>query len=316
MTSIFCKPFTMGTVPYVLTGATLLLAAHALGADTSPSGASAEGTNTGLEEIIVTAERRRESLDKVPISVTAFSQKTMDDLHIQNFQDLASVVPGLVLQIPVGGLQDINDVAIRGVFSGGNAPTTQFYIDETPVAIRTLPAAGPSASPHPLIFDLDRVEVLRGPQGTLFGSSAMGGAIRYITPQPALNDESGYTKVDVSYTDRGAPSYETGAAYGAPVVTGVAGFRVSAWFQSEGGFIDKEDPYTGAILDRNANSTTSYVVRPAFTFAPTEGLTITPPCSCSTSYRSTPIHTGAASCPISRMARMCRGQSASRRTMT
>ena len=276
MTSIFCKPFTMGTVPYVLTGATLLLAAHALGADTSPSGASAEGTNTGLEEIIVTAERRRESLDKVPISVTAFSQKTMDDLHIQNFQDLASVVPGLVLQIPVGGLQDINDVAIRGVFSGGNAPTTQFYIDETPVAIRTLPAAGPSASPHPLIFDLDRVEVLRGPQGTLFGSSAMGGAIRYITPQPALNDESGYTKVDVSYTDRGAPSYETGAAYGAPIVTGVAGFRVSAWFQSEGGFIDKEDPYTGAILDRNANSTTSYVVRPAFTFAPTEGLTITP----------------------------------------
>jgi iron complex outermembrane recepter protein len=276
MTPIFCKPFTRGTVRYVLAGASVLLAAHALGADTSVSGAPAEGTNTGLEEIIVTAQRREESLDKVPISVTAFSQKTMDDLHIENFQDLASIVPGLVLSTPVGGLQDINDVAIRGIFSGGNSPTTQFYIDETPVAIRTLPAAGPSASPHPLIFDLDRVEVLRGPQGTLFGSSAMGGAIRYITPQPGLNDASGYAKVDFSYTDRGAPSYEAGVAYGAPIVSGIAGFRVSAWFESQGGFIDKEDPYTGEILTRNANSTDSYVIRPAFTFAPAEGLTITP----------------------------------------
>jgi outer membrane receptor protein involved in Fe transport len=253
-----------------------LLAAHASRADITGPAAATEGTATGLEEIIVTAQRREESLDKVPISVTAFSQKTMDDLHLENFQDLASIVPGLVLSTPVGGLQDINDVAIRGIFSGGNSPTTQFYIDETPVAIRTLPAAGPSASPHPLIFDLDRVEVLRGPQGTLFGSSAMGGAIRYITPQPGLNDSTGYAKLDLSYTDRGAPSYEAGAAYGAPIVSGTAGFRVSAWFQSQGGFIDKEDPYTGDILKRNANSSNSYVIRPAFTWAPAEGLTITP----------------------------------------
>src|SRR5580658_5758555 len=200
MTRISFKPFTRGMVRCVLTVASVVLAAPALGA--------AEETNTGLEEITVTAQRREESLDRVPISVTAFSQKTMDDLHIENFTDLASIVPGLVLSTPVGGIQDIVDVAIRGIFSGGNSPTTQFYIDETPVAIRTLPAAAPAASPHPLIFDLDRVEVLRGPQGTLFGSSAMGGAIRYITPQPGLSDESGYAKVDLSYTDQGSPSYE------------------------------------------------------------------------------------------------------------
>jgi iron complex outermembrane recepter protein len=264
------------TVRCVLTVASLLPAAHALAVDISAPSMPAEGTNTGLEEIIVTAQRREERLDKVPISVTAFSQRTMDDLHIENFSDLASIVPGLVLSTPVGGIQDLDDVAIRGIFSGGNSPTTQFYIDETPVAIRTLPAAGPAVSPHPLIFDLDRVEVLRGPQGTLFGSSAMGGAIRYITPQPGLSDKSGYAKVDLSYTDRGAPSYETGVAYGAPIVSGTAGFRISAWFQSLGGFIDKEDPYTGEILDRNANSTDSYVIRPAFTWAPAEGLTITP----------------------------------------
>jgi iron complex outermembrane recepter protein len=252
------------------------LTSHIVLAHAADASAAADAPDIALAEITVTAQRREEKLDKVPISVTALSEKSMDDLHVETFSDLASIVPGLVVGTPTAGNQESTDVAIRGIFSGGNAPTTQFYIDETPVAIRVLGAAGPSGSPHPEIFDLDRVEVLRGPQGTLFGSSAMGGAIRYITPQPSLNDSSGYSKADVSYTDRGAPSYEIGAAYGAPIVTGTAGFRVSAWYQSEGGFIDKEDPYSGAILKRNANASDSYVVRPAFTWAPVDGLTITP----------------------------------------
>ena len=276
MTSILGTPLGLGARCRRMAVACALLAAQSVAADAPAPGTPGTNANTELDEIVVSAERREEKLDKVPISVTAFSQKTMDDLHIQSFADLATIVPGLVVSTPAGGLQDITDVAIRGIFAGGNSPTTQFYIDETPVAIRTLPAAGPSGSPHPLIFDLDRVEVLRGPQGTLFGSSAMGGAIRYITPQPSLSDSSGYAKADVAYTDRGAPSYEAGVAYGAPVVAGTAGFRVSAWFQSAGGFIDKEDPISGDILERNANASNSYVIRPAFTWAPTDNLTVTP----------------------------------------
>jgi outer membrane receptor protein involved in Fe transport len=273
--SIWGKAFDWNAVRCGIATACLMVAGRAIAADASGPTASTQESNTGLEEIIVTAERREEKLDKVPISVTAFSQKTMDDLQIKSFTDLAAVTPGLVFSVPTAGIQDSNDVAIRGIFSGSNAPTTQFYIDETPVAIRVILNA-PSASPHPLIFDLDRVEVLRGPQGTLFGSSTMGGAIRYITPQPNLNDTSGYSKADFSYTDRGDPSYEVGAAYGAPIVAGTAGFRVSAWYQSEGGYIDKEDPYTGEILKRNANAADSYVIRPAFTLSPIDELTITP----------------------------------------
>lgn len=253
----------------------------------APSGSSTEerGSNTPnsaqkesatLEDIVITAQRREEKLDRVPISVTAFTQKTMDDLHIQTFSDLASIVPGLIVSTPSASNQDNGDVAIRGIFSGGNSPTTQFYIDETPVAVRTLPGAGPLGSPRPEIFDLDRIEVLRGPQGTLFGSSAMGGAIRYITPQPNLEEASGFAKAETSFTDRGDPSYEVGVAYGAPIIAGSAGFRLSAWFQEEGGWIDHEDPFTGDILKRNANSSDAYVIRPAFTWVPTEGLTITP----------------------------------------
>ncbi|HEX4240219.1 MAG TPA: TonB-dependent receptor [Steroidobacteraceae bacterium] len=245
-----------------------------MSASNAASPAAAEGT--ALQEIVITAERREESLDKVPISVTAFSQRTMDDLHIQSFADLATIVPGLIVTTPQAGNQENGDVAIRGIFANANAPTTQFYIDETPVAIRVLYSAGPSGSPRPMIFDLDHIEVLRGPQGTLFGSSAMGGAIRFITPQPGLDSSSGFAKADVSYTDTGSANYEAGAAYGAPIIDGKLGFRVSAWYQNQSGFIDKEDPYTGAITQRNANYGDNYVIRPAFTWAPNDGLTITP----------------------------------------
>ncbi|HEY2685760.1 MAG TPA: TonB-dependent receptor [Steroidobacteraceae bacterium] len=232
---------------------------------------------TKLDEIIVTAQRREESLDKVPVSVTAFSQKTMDELHVQSFEDLGSVVPGLVLStVGPGVAQSNTDVAIRGIFSGGNSPTTGIYIDETPIAVRQNTAAGFSGSPHPDIFDLDRIEVLRGPQGTLFGSGAMGGVIRFLTPQPSLQDSSGYAKAEFSYTERGTPSYAVGIAYGAPIIQGEAGFRVSGWFHSDGGFIDIEDPYTGQILKRNANTSDAYTLRPAFTLAPMDGLSITP----------------------------------------
>jgi outer membrane receptor protein involved in Fe transport len=243
----------------------------------SEAGETNSQNSLQLEQIIVTAQRRAESLDKVAVSVTAFSQKTMDEMHIQSFDDLASVVPGLALSTPGTSQQQSNtDVAIRGIFSGGNSPTTGIYIDETPITVRQNLAAGFSGSPHPDIFDLDRIEVLRGPQGTLFGSSAMGGVIRFITPQPNLESSSGYAKAELGYTDRGAPSYAVGLAYGAPVVEGVAGFRVSGWFHSDGGFIDIENPYTGEILNRNANSETAYTLRPAFTFAPNDSLTITP----------------------------------------
>ncbi|MFZ1905175.1 MAG: TonB-dependent receptor [Steroidobacteraceae bacterium] len=241
-----------------------------------PTTTSGESDQDTLQEVVVTAQRRTEDLNKVPISITALSQDTMYNLHLEDFRDLATVVPGLSLTTVAAGEQGLSDVIIRGIASSGNSPTTQFYIDETPIAIRRLDGAGPSGSPWPLIFDLDRVEVLRGPQGTLFGSSAMGGAIRYITPQPSLTDSSGFAKAEFGYTDGGSPRYEEGVAYGAPLVSGTAGFRVSAWFDHEGGWIDSENPYTGQITAHNTNSSDSYVVRPAITWVPTEGLSVTP----------------------------------------
>jgi iron complex outermembrane recepter protein len=231
-----------------------------------------------LQQVIVTALRREENVQTVPISITALSQKTLDDLHVENISDLESIAPGLVFMTPTQfNPNGQSDIAIRGVFSGGAglSPTTQIYIDDTPIEEHIVGIAGVFSNPAPDLFDLARVEVLRGPQGTLFGASAMGGAIRFITPQPSLTQSSGYAVGEWGYSPYGASSYNLGLAYGAPIVDGVAGFRISAYYKDLGGYIDQENPFTGQVLATDVNSQTSYVLRPALTIAPLPGLTIT-----------------------------------------
>ena len=126
------------------------------------------------------------------------------------------------------------------------------------------------------LFDLDRVEVLRGPQGTLFGAGSEGGTVRYITVQPSLSQSSVYGKAETSYTEGGAPSYEAGLAGGMPVIDGVLGVRGSIWFRRDGGWIDRVDPTTLQVVDPNANSDNTVALRVAALWQPFEGLRITP----------------------------------------
>ena len=101
-----------------------------------------------------------------------------------------------------------NNVSIRGISSEAGAGTTGIYIDDTPIQIRGL--GFNSDNSLPAIFDLDRVEVLRGPQGTLFGAGSEGGTIRFITPQPSLTEFQTYDRAEVSSTAHGGLSYEVG----------------------------------------------------------------------------------------------------------
>ncbi len=128
----------------------------------------------------------------------------------------------------------------------------------------------------PAVFDLERVEVLRGPQGTLFGAGSEGGTVRYITPAPSLDAYSVYTHSEVSYTDHGAPSYEAGAAAGGPIVEDKLGFRISAWGRRDGGWIDRVDYTNLQVTTPNANWVDTYVLRGALTWAPIADLRVTP----------------------------------------
>ncbi|HLN50221.1 MAG TPA: TonB-dependent receptor plug domain-containing protein, partial [Steroidobacteraceae bacterium] len=188
-----------------------------------------------LQEIVVTATRHEESLSKVPISVTALTQEAMDVRGIKDILDVARFTPGI--NIDNSGT---NNIAIRGIASTGGAGTTGIYLDDTPIQIRALAFNPDDALPQS--FDLDRIEVLRGPQGTLFGAGSEGGTVRYITTQPSLTQSSIYSRSEVSTTVGGKPSYEAGVAGGTPLIDGTLGVRVSAWYRYDGGYINRIDP--------------------------------------------------------------------------
>src|SRR5690606_1137206 len=124
---------------------------------------------------------------------------------------------------------------------------------------------------------------LRGPQGTLFGAGSEGGTVRYITPQPGLVDYTGFARAELSQTQHGGTSYEAGAAVGGPLIVDKIGVRVRAWHRKDAGWIDRVDNATtgpddprGTVVDKNANSGKTTVLRGALSFQPTEDLLITP----------------------------------------
>jgi len=245
-----------------------LLAATGASAQTAKP-AAAEGANgTGVSEVVVTATRRNETLSKVPESVSAFTAAKMEVQGIKSFADLAKFTPGVTFD------EDRHDVAIRGITSKAGSGTTGIYIDDTPIQARAL---GLNANNTlPAVFDLDRVEVLRGPQGTLFGAGSEGGTVRYITAQPSLTTFSGYAHTELAFTEHGDPSYEFGAATGGPIIQDQLGFRISAWGRRDGGYIDRVDYQTLNTTDADANRVDTYVLRAALTWAPNADLTITP----------------------------------------
>src|SRR5450432_4690677 len=212
-------------------------------AQTPPPAEPAEGS--ALQEVVVTATRHEEVLSRVPISVTAITQEGMDLRGIKDFQDVARFTPGV--NIDKSGT---NNISIRGIASSGGAGTTGIYIDDTPIQIRGLAFNPDDALPKS--FDVDRVEVLRGPQGTLFGAGSEGGTVRYITTQPSLTANSFYSREEVSFTEGGSASYEGGIAAGGPLIDGTLGARLSVWYRRDGGYIDRIDPTTLALQEKNA----------------------------------------------------------------
>jgi outer membrane receptor protein involved in Fe transport len=226
-----------------------------------------------LSEIVVTANRRSESISRVPISVSAFGSEEMATMDVKDVSDLGRISPGLTFRPSSFG--GSTNISIRGITSNVGASTTGVYIDDTPIQARIIGTAQSSGGTYPTIFDLERVEVLRGPQGTLFGSGSEGGTVRFITPSPSLGGTSGYARSELSFTEHGAPSYEVGAALGDSIVPDELGFRVSAYFRRDGGWIDRTPFAPDQPSADNSNYTDTSALRGALTLAPRENLKIT-----------------------------------------
>ncbi len=238
---------------------------------------------TTIEEIVVTAAQRDELQNRVPISMAVWTPQAIEASGAKYFATLADLTPGVEFDAyPDYSAGIETNVAIRGVNSKDGS-TTAIYIDDTPIPTDPGSSFGRE---YPMLFDLERVEVLRGPQGVSFGEGAEGGAVRFITVQPSLTNYSGFADSEFSETARGAPSYEVGAAVGGPLTRDVLGFRLGASLQRDGGFVDRVDPYIDTIVDKNSNWVRSEAANAAVTIAPSESLQITP----SFRYQSTDVH--------------------------
>ncbi len=241
-----------------------------------PADSGTRRSDVMLEDIIVTATRRSEESSKVPISIIALDAAGLEASGIKSITDIANLVPGIEFDKSSGfGPNTLTNIAIRGINSNIGTSTTGIYLDDVPLQTRIV-ALSYWGNPFPQLFDVERVEVDRGPQGTLFGAGAEGGAVRFISPEPSLDKYSGYARGEFAFTQHGAPTYEAGVAAGGPIATDRVGFRASVSVRREGGFVDRIDPFTGATADADANSTRSVVARAAFAFKASDSVKLTP----------------------------------------
>ena len=224
-----------------------------------------------LEEVVVTATRQARLLSSVPISASAYSRKNMDDQGVTLIDDIALMTPGVTF---TRGNSGTTQIAIRGISSDSGASTTGVYIDDTPVQSRVIGFSSTTIFPN--VFDLERIEILRGPQGTLFGAGSEGGTVRFITPPPSLTEYTDYTRGELGFTEHGDPSFEARGAIGGPLVENALGFRLSLSFRRDGGYTDRVDRFSGDLIAKDDDWQNSYNARLALALQPVDHLLITP----------------------------------------
>ena len=252
----------------------------------------ADGENSGtLAEVTITAEKRVSTVQDTPISITAVSGDELRERGIADFDALAQSTPGVSLKSEGPGQ---TEVELRGMTSsGGNSPTVGFYLDDIPL---TAPAGAQNGKVviDPALYDLNRVEVLRGPQGTLYGSGSMGGTVRLITNQPDPSAFHATAESVLSGTDGGGFNHNDSLMVNIPLLQDVLALRVVATEDYVSGWIKRivAGPFplvstNGAIrgdvqaapIEKQypgSNAQQLYGIRTTLLWKPTEQLTITP----------------------------------------
>jgi outer membrane receptor protein involved in Fe transport len=228
-----------------------------------------------IEEITVTAQKRTEDLTKVPASISVLSGATLENRHIDDFQDVTREVPGISFGAGAtvsGGIvgPGTSNIVIRGISSASGSSTVAVYLDDLSITQGNLY----DGAVEPKFLDFDRVEVLRGPQGTLFGASSMGGTVRLISNQPDLSNFSSKFTSDLSGTDHAGTNYVESATVNAPIVEGKLGFRAAVQYGSDSGYIDHLG--TDGLVQKSGTNTERWdVLRSALKYRADDGSTAT-----------------------------------------
>lgn len=189
-----------------------------------------------LTEIVVTAEKRESTVQKTPISMTAISEEDLQARGLTSAQDLVQAVPGIAVASAGPGQAQYE---IRGLSAdGGESPTIGFYLNETPITPPATATTGKSEI-DPDLYDLARVEVLRGPQGTLYGAGSLGGTVKLVTNPPDPNGFYGSAQTTISGTDGGGLNYGEKAMVNLPLISDSVALRIVGTYGYTSGWIDR-----------------------------------------------------------------------------
>jgi outer membrane receptor protein involved in Fe transport len=230
-------------------------AGHAMAAAAAPT----------VQEIVVTADKREENLRDVAQSVTAISGDSLEVQRAVSFEDYVTRVPGMNL---VSTQPGATRLVLRGINAGGVSATIGTYVDETPYGSVTGLSNGAVLAPDFDTFDIKRVEVLRGPQGTLYGASSLGGLLKFVTNAPDPSGYSGRIEVDGDTVESGSASGSVKGVFNAPV-GGSAAIRLGGYYNHQSGYID--DPIRHA---RNVDGVTISGARLGILVRPSDKLSL------------------------------------------
>jgi outer membrane receptor protein involved in Fe transport len=214
-----------------------------------------------VEEVIVTAQKREQRLVDVPVAITALGGEEIAQKGLLNIQDIAFAVPGMALREDGPGSYQI---FMRGLSNQyGSDALVGVYLDEAPVTL----SGFDQLDVRPV--DLERVEVLKGPQGTLYGQGSVAGAIRYITKSPDLNEWGGSISAQESFISGGDSREVISGVLNAPIVTDKFGIRIAAHAEEGGGWQDQ--PEAGI---KDGNNQDLRIVRTKMLWKPTDALSV------------------------------------------
>jgi iron complex outermembrane receptor protein len=225
-----------------------------------------------IPDIVVTARKTTERLQDTPMSIAVIPADAIEKTGATTLDDLGRETPGLTI---ISAAPGQNTITLRGL--SGNY-TVGFYLDETPLSIGIGNAVQPTNfDMDPALFDLDRVEVLRGPQGSLYGASSFGGTVRYITNQPDVTEEHVTAKATASDTDGGGTNEEVDALINQPLIPGYLAVRAMVFDRNNSGYIDQypTDPknylavFPGPV-DRDINTEQTFGGRIAIAAKPAD----------------------------------------------
>jgi len=249
----------------VCAGALFTVPTIAAAQDAGGTAPQAEEQDGDDGSIIVTATRRAERIQDVPLSISAYSQEELTEKGIVGYEGIGRETPGVVLNKPTA---NFNNFTARGIATNGYNANLQssvaIYIDELPVS-----TIGNTTVVDPNLFDVERVEFLRGPQGTLFGSGSLSGAMRILQKSPDLNDFDTAALVDLGLTGSDSVRQRYNAMVNVPLVEDKLALRVVGFYRDEEGYLDNVG--TGV---HNSNTLIDYGGRATLLWKPTDRLSI------------------------------------------